>query len=54
VLKQLKIYAGEVLEEMAAKDPLSKKVYDSFKNFRSKIYEWNKTSEEPYQQFKYI
>lgn len=54
VLKQLKVYANQVLEEMAAKDPMSKKVYESFKSFRSKIYEWNKTSEEPYQQFKYI
>ncbi len=54
VLKQLKAYADEMLEEVAAGDPMSRKVFDSFKAFRSKIYEWNKITEEPYQQFKYI
>jgi len=54
VLKTLKSYADQVLDELAAADPMSKKVYDSFKSFRSKIYEWNKVTEEVYQQFKYI
>ncbi|SLM28735.1 C4-dicarboxylate transporter, substrate-binding protein [Desulfamplus magnetovallimortis] len=54
VLKQLKTYADEVLEEVAAGDPMSRKVLDSFKAFRAKIYEWNKITEEPYHQFKYI
>ena len=54
VLKQLKKYADEVLEEVAAKDPLSKKVLESFRTFQAKIFEWNKITEEPYQQFKYI
>jgi len=54
VLKTLKGYSDEVLEEVAAADPMSRKVYDSFLAFQKKIYEWNKITEEAYQQFKYI
>lgn len=54
VLEKLKGYADEVLNEVAEGDPMSRKVYDSFLTFKKKIYEWNKITEEPYQQFKYI
>ncbi len=37
VLDQLRIYSEEVLEELSATDPRSKKVYDSFKKFRDTI-----------------
>jgi len=52
VLKGLKKMAKEVLEEVAASDPMSKKVYDSFLKFQSNIYSWNALTEEPYQTFK--
>lgn len=54
VLKALKKLAKEVLEEMAASDPVSRKVYDSFLEFQENIYEWNKLTEEPYQRMKYL
>ncbi|MEE2744685.1 MAG: TRAP transporter substrate-binding protein DctP [Bdellovibrionota bacterium] len=48
VLKGLKKLSQEVLEEVASKDPISRKVYESFKKFKSNISAWNKTSEVPY------
>ncbi len=54
VLKALKKLSQEVLEEVAASDPMSKKVYDSFLAFQKNIYEWNKVTEEPYQKLKYL
>ncbi len=54
VLKELKKLAKEVLEEVAASDPMSKKAYDSFLEFQSNVFEWNKLTEEPYQKMKYL
>ena len=54
VLKGLKGLAKEVLEEVAAGDPLSKKAYESFKEFQDNIFEWNKLTEEPYQKLKHL
>lgn len=54
VLKELKKLAQEVLEEVAASDPMSRKAYDSFLEFQKNIYEWNKLTEEPYQRMKYL
>jgi len=54
VLKGLKKLSREVLEEVAASDAMSKKVYDSFLAFQKNIYEWNKITEEPYQKLKYL
>ena len=45
ILKQLKIYAGEVIEEITAKDPMSKKVYESFSAFKKNIASWAKVTE---------
>jgi TRAP-type mannitol/chloroaromatic compound transport system substrate-binding protein len=54
VLKALKKLSVEVLEELAASDPMSKKVYESFLTFQKNIFEWNKITEEPYQKLKYL
>jgi TRAP-type mannitol/chloroaromatic compound transport system substrate-binding protein len=54
VLRELKKLALEVLEEVAAADPMSRKAYDSFLEFQKNIYEWNKLTEEPYQKMKYL
>ncbi len=52
VLKALKKLSTEVLEEVAANDPMSRKVYDAFLKFRANMYSWNAITEEPYQTFK--
>ncbi|MCF6247946.1 MAG: TRAP transporter substrate-binding protein DctP [Desulfobacula sp.] len=54
VLKGLKKLSKEVVEEVAAADPMSRKAYDSFLKFQKNVYEWNKITEEPYQQLKYL
>ena len=54
VLKQLKKYSLEVLDEVASKDPMSRKAYDSYLKFQKNIFEWNKLTEEPYQKLKYL
>jgi TRAP-type mannitol/chloroaromatic compound transport system substrate-binding protein len=54
VLKGLKKLSKEVLEEVAASDAMSRKVYDSFLEFQKNIYAWNKLTEEPYQEMKYL
>lgn len=53
VLKSLKKLSLEVLDEVAAADPMSRKVYDHFLKFRDNIYAWNKVTEERYQEFKH-
>ncbi|MEE2743571.1 MAG: TRAP transporter substrate-binding protein DctP [Bdellovibrionota bacterium] len=49
VIDGLKKLSTQVLEEMASKDPTSKKVYESFKKFKKNISAWNDMSEAPYQ-----
>ena len=49
VIDGLKKLSTQVLEEMASKDPTSKKVYESFKKFKKNISAWNYMSESPYQ-----
>jgi TRAP-type mannitol/chloroaromatic compound transport system substrate-binding protein len=48
VLDQLKIYAKEVYAELAAQDPLSKKVYAAYEAFRQKMTRWHATTEQVY------
>ncbi|MFH0821626.1 MAG: twin-arginine translocation signal domain-containing protein [Pseudomonadota bacterium] len=48
MLVQLKKLSDEVLEEEAAKDPMSKKVNEAFKKFRSQIGPWATVSETCY------
>jgi len=54
VLKDLKKLSKQVLDELAAKDPMSKKVYAHFLNFQKNMNAWNKLTEEQYQTFKYL
>ncbi|MCG8685045.1 MAG: ABC transporter substrate-binding protein, partial [Desulfobacterales bacterium] len=54
VLKELKKLSMEVLEEVAASDPMSRKVYDSFLEFQKTMIDWNKLTEEMYQKYKYL
>jgi len=48
VLAKLRQLSDEVVAEVAAKDKLSKQVYDSFRNFRDQVMEWHKVSEQSY------
>lgn len=48
VLKQLRKYSVEVLEEIVANDPMSKKVYDSFNKFQKQQLAWSKISDRAY------
>ena len=48
VLQQLKTYTREVLEEMTADDPVSKKIYDAYRTFQDGANNWAKVSEQVY------
>ncbi len=48
VLKKLKVISDEVVAEVAAKDPKSKKVYESFRKFRDQVVAWHDVSERAY------
>ena len=48
VLKRLKALSDEVVAEVGAKDKVSKKVYESFKNFRDQATKWHNVSERAY------
>lgn len=48
VLDALRRYADEVIEELIAKDPTSKKVYESFSKFRKEVTSWAEVSEKVY------
>jgi TRAP-type mannitol/chloroaromatic compound transport system substrate-binding protein len=41
----LKKYAAEVIEEIAAADPRTRKIYDHVLAFKKNIINWNKVSE---------
>ncbi|MEH6625506.1 MAG: TRAP transporter substrate-binding protein DctP [Motiliproteus sp.] len=48
VLKRLKQLSEQVVADEAAKDPLSKKVYESFSTFKQQVEEWHGLSEMAY------
>jgi TRAP-type mannitol/chloroaromatic compound transport system substrate-binding protein len=48
VISTLKGYTDEVIAELAANDPMSKKVYASYSEFRSNVSSWGKLSEQQY------
>ena len=48
VLKKIKRLADEVVAEVAAKDAMSKKVYESFSKFRKQAIAWQNVSERAY------
>ncbi|MCG3208549.1 MAG: Monocarboxylate 2-oxoacid-binding periplasmic protein [Anaerolineae bacterium] len=48
VMKALHGYALDVLDGVAASDPMSKKVYDSFRKFQKDVAAWGKISEKAF------
>ncbi|MCP5142681.1 MAG: TRAP transporter substrate-binding protein DctP [Chromatiales bacterium] len=48
VLAKLKALSDEVIAEVAAKDPLNQKVFDSFRKFRDQSVEWSRLAEQAY------
>lgn len=48
VLADLKSHAKDAIADIAAKDPMAKKVNDSFEAFRKRIGTWGEVSERPY------
>jgi len=48
VLIKLKGFSDEVVAEVAEKDPMSKKVYESFRKFRDQAIAWHNVSERAY------
>ena len=50
VLKAFRKFSREVVEEITAEDPMSKKVYQSFSDFHRNISRWSRITEEVYYQ----
>lgn len=48
VLKQLKKYTDEVIDELTSSDPFAKKVYQNYQEFRKKAAFWANSSEKLY------
>jgi len=48
VMKKLKQYSDEVVNELASKDPFSKKVHDSFGKYRDQVVAWHDISERAF------
>jgi TRAP-type mannitol/chloroaromatic compound transport system substrate-binding protein len=48
VLRQIRQVSDQVVAEIAHKDPLSRRVYDSFINFRDQATAWHEVSERAY------
>jgi TRAP-type mannitol/chloroaromatic compound transport system substrate-binding protein len=48
VLSKLRDLSDEVVAEVASKDPMSKKVYESYKKFRDQVIAWHDISERAY------
>src|SRR5690606_17518194 len=44
---------NEMYDQFAAQDPDFKKVYDSWKEFRGAIYDWNRLNEQVFTDFVY-
>ncbi len=51
ILQQAYKINQEIMEELASKDKVYKKVYDSWKKFRGDINDWFKTAELTYANF---
>ena len=50
VLKKLREVTNQVLTEAAAKDPMTKKVHDSYMAYKKKYDAWCTYSEGPYHE----
>jgi TRAP-type mannitol/chloroaromatic compound transport system substrate-binding protein len=51
VIQTLKTYAQEVLRDITANDPISKKVYDSYQKFQNDVSAWAETSEKAFYDY---
>jgi len=50
VLRKLHTISDQVVAEIADKDPMSRKVYESFRSFREQVVAWDRVSEKAYLQ----
>ena len=48
VLQKIKALSDEVVAEVAAKDQMTRKVYESFKKFRDQVKDWHAISEQAF------
>lgn len=48
VLKALKKYTAEAIDELVGADPIAQKVYTSYKNYRNKMDKWSNLTEKVY------
>ena len=48
VLNRLKELSGEVVAELTERDPMAKKVYESYQKFREQVIAWHNVSERAY------
>ncbi len=48
VLKKLKEISEEVVTEIAGKDPMARKIYDSYSKFKKQVLPWTAVSEQAY------
>lgn len=48
VLKSLKTISEEIVNDLANKDPMTKKVYESYSRFRDQVINWEKVSEQAF------
>ena len=48
MLARLRELSAQVVEEIAAKDALSKRVYESFQRFRRQATQWSDISQRAY------
>ena len=48
VLKQLRIYTDEVIQELTDSDPFAKRVYESYNSFRKKAVAWSELTEKAF------
>jgi TRAP-type mannitol/chloroaromatic compound transport system substrate-binding protein len=48
VIRKLRELSAEVVAEEAANDPMSAKVYKSFKAFNEQVLEWSRVSEQAF------
>lgn len=54
VIKKLRNLSDEVVAEVAQKDKMSQKVYESFRKFRDQAMEWHRISEQTYMRAREI
>ncbi len=48
VLIKLRTLSEEVVSEMVEREPMARKIYESFDQFRRQVIEWEKVSEQAY------